>query len=163
MQVEGMFVVVERLVMADAAKQALLDKGLERAAEALGDITGPVVAAFYARFPQAREAFDRLALGARHKLEAEMVEQVLYCVMNWFDRPGEIEVILLGSVQHHGDTLLVDPAWYEGLIAAAIDVLVATIPAQAADERAIWAEVARELRGLVMQAAAWVRHRSVVA
>lgn len=149
--------------MDDAAKQALLDKGLERAAEVLGDVTEPVVELFYARFPEAREAFERLALGARHKLEGEMVEQVLYCVMNLFDRPGEIEIILLGSVPHHGDTLLVDPAWYEGLIAAASEVLVATVPADAADERAVWVEVDAVLRGMVRQAAVWVKHRTVAA
>ena len=139
------------------ARQALLETGLARAAELLGDVTGAVMAAFYARFPEARSAFDRLALGRREQLEGEMVEQALYCVMNWFDRPGEIEIILLGSVPHHGDTLMVDPSWYEGLIAATGTVLAATVPAGAADERAVWAEVDGELRALVCQSAVWIR------
>ncbi len=34
-----------------------------------------------------------------------MVEQALYCLMYGFDSPGEIEILLLGSVPHHNDTL----------------------------------------------------------
>jgi len=71
-----------------AMKHVLLDRGLERVAEQLGDVTAPIMAAFYERFPEAQVAFDRLSLGNRARLEGEMVAQALYCLMTWFAHPG---------------------------------------------------------------------------
>jgi len=67
--------------MDPAARQALLERGLERAAEALGDVTEPVMAAFYAGFPEAEASFERLSLDNRARLEGEIVAQALYCLM----------------------------------------------------------------------------------
>ena len=80
-----------------------------------------------------------------------MVERALYCLMYWFDSPGEIEIMLGGSVLHHNDTLQVRPEWYSGLIDATIDVVVATIPPCNGAELEVWDELRRELGGLVEQ------------
>ncbi|MBU6266640.1 MAG: hypothetical protein KGN34_03805 [Sphingomonadales bacterium] len=130
------------------AKHAVLERGLERAAERLGDPTQPVITAFYARHPEAQAAFERLALGKRANLEGEMVSQVLYCLMTWFESPGEVEIVLMGSVPHHAQTLEVNPAWYEGLIAASCAVLGADAQG---DERAVWDAVEADLRGVVRE------------
>lgn len=95
--------------MAPATSQALLERGLERAAETLGDVTEPVIAAFYERFPEAQATFDRLSLGNRSRLEGEMVAQALYCLMTWFEYPDEVRGVLMTSVPHHKQTLEVRP------------------------------------------------------
>lgn len=132
-----------------AARKELLDASLLRAAEQLGDITAPVVELFYSRHPECRRAFETLWPGRQNGLEGEMVERVLYCLMQWFESPGEIEIMLMGSVPHHAMTLKVDPAWYGGFLEAAIDVLTATIPPDCAAERAVWADLRGELLQLI--------------
>ena len=79
----------------------------------------PMIAAFYERFPEAQAAFDRLSLGKRARLEGEMVEQALYCLMTWFECPGEVTGELMTSVPHHKQTLEVRPECCEGYLAAA--------------------------------------------
>jgi hypothetical protein len=130
-------------------KKLLLEESLERVVEQIGDITQPTMERYYFRLPAAREAFERLWPGNRSQLEGEMVERALYCLMYWFDSPGEIEIMLGGSVLHHNDTLRVPPEWYAGLIDATIDVIVATIPPANGAELEVWDELRRELGGLV--------------
>jgi len=130
-------------------KKALLDVSLERAAELLGDVTGAAMARYYAAFPDARHAFETLWPGNRAQLEGEMVERALYCLMYWLESPGEIEILLNGSVLHHNDTLHVTPEWYSGLIEATAEVVVETIPRQNALEFAVWQELRDELRGVI--------------
>lgn len=132
-------------------KKRLLEESLERVVEQIGDITQPTMARYYDRFPAAMEAFERLWPGSRAQLEGEMVERALYCLMYWFESPGEIEIMLGGSVLHHNDTLRVPPEWYAGLVDATIDVIVATIPPGNGPELAVWDELRRELGGLVEQ------------
>lgn len=138
-------------------KKALAEAILMRAAEDLGDVTQPAIALFSQRFPQSHEAFERLWSGNRAKLEGEMVSQALYCLMSWFDSPGEIEIVLLGSVPHHAQTLEVPPDWYGGLLAALADTIGATIPDDAAQERALWGELKAELLGVIEQSALYAR------
>lgn len=120
------------------AKLALIERSLERAADALGDITAPLMARFYAAHPAAQASFEHHGLGKRALLEAEMVGNVLYCLMTWFERPEEIRIILYDSVPHHQETLKVDASWYEGMLWAGIDLIEETLPKDAADERAAW-------------------------
>ena len=133
----------------DPEKQLLLDAVVARAADLLGDITDKVFNAYYARFPAARDAFEEHAGGRRRALEGQMIEQVLYCLMTWYERPGEIEIILVNSVPHHNDVLQVSPEWYGALIEVACEIIGATIPATALDEAEVWSEVRGELRQLV--------------
>ena len=122
----------------DQAKLHLLEAGLTRAAETLGDVTVPVISAFYARYPDAQASFRHHSPANPASLEAEMVGNVLYCLMTWFERPEEIRIILYDSVPHHQETLKVDPGWYEGMLWAGIELIEETLPPDAADERAAW-------------------------
>ncbi len=120
-------------------RQAAVDAALERAAERLGDVVPLVMAAFYARFPDARASFVHHASWHPERLEAEMVDNALYCAMTWFQRRSEIEIIFDQSVPHHQHTLKIPPEWYGGLIEATLDVLEPTVPVDAGEERAAWA------------------------
>lgn len=123
----------------NATQLALVERSLERAGDALGDITAPLMARFYAAHPAAQASFEHHGLGKRDLLEAEMVGNVLYCLMTWFERPEEIRIILYDSVPHHQETLKVQPDWYEDMLYAGIDLIETTLPANAHDERAAWA------------------------
>lgn len=136
--------------MDSATRHALIERGLERAAGRLGDVTAPVIAAFYERFPEAQAAFDRLSLGNRTRLEGEMVAQAIYCLMTWFEYPGEVQGVLMTSVPHHKQTLEVRPEWYEGLLACSCAVL--SVHAAAGEHQA-WQELEAELRDLIRDAA----------
>lgn len=136
--------------MDPAAKHDLLERGLERAAECLGDVTGPVMAAFYEQFPEAQATFDRLSPGNRARLEGEMVAQTIYCLMTWFKFPGEVEGVLMTSVPHHEQTLEVRPDWYEGLLACSCAVL--SVHAVGGELQALL-DIEAELRDLIREAA----------
>lgn len=124
-----------------AEKMALLDQSLARAAEAIGDITPVVMARYYARFPEAAASFERHGMGRTAALEAEMVDNGLYCLMHCIERPIEIELLLDNSVPHHHFTLQVPIAWYQGLLDAIVDLIAETVPADAADEQRLWDEI----------------------
>lgn len=138
------------------AKLALVEKSLERAAEAIGDITAPLMARFYAVYPAAEASFEHHGLGKRALLEAEMVGNVLYCLMTWFERPEEIRIILYDSVPHHQETLKVEAGWYEGMLWAGIDLFEETLPEHAADERAVWEEMRSGLAETIAKARSFI-------
>ena len=123
--------------MQKAEKVALTEISLMRAVEILGDLTEPVMARFYSQHPQAQSVFVHHACGNRARLEAMMIENVLYCIMRWFDQPEEIKIILYSSVPHHTETLKVKADWYEALLAAGVDLIAGTVPAGEAQERAL--------------------------
>ena len=130
-------------------KSALIEGILMRAAEQVGDITPAAMALFYQRCPEARQLFEHHGGGRVYNLEGEMVEMALYCLMHWFDSPGEIEILLQGSVPHHNDTLKVPPEAYRGLLQATAEVIRDTIPPDRPDELAVWREVGEDLAGLI--------------
>lgn len=84
-----------------------------------------------------------------------MVESSLYCLMDWFDSPGEVEILLLGSVPHHQDTLSVPPEACEALLTATADVIEQTIPDDNAGERAVWNELRADLAALTRENSAY--------
>lgn len=128
-----------------AEKLALLDDSLTRAAEVIGDITPVVMARYYTRYPEAVASFEHHGMGRTAALEGEMVENCLYCLMHCIERPTEIEILLDTSVPHHHFTLNVPLTWYQGLLDETIDVIAETIPADAADEQRLWAEIREKL------------------
>lgn len=132
-----------------AEKKELLDASLIRAAEQAGDITGPAIDLYYRRYPAAKAVFERLGVGGKAQLEGQMVENTLYCLMYWFECPGEIEILLSDSVPHHHDTLEISLDWYNGLIEAVADVIVDTIPAENLAEKAVWDELRTELCAII--------------
>lgn len=134
--------------MQPIAKQALLDTSLTRAAEQLGDVTEPVFERYYAAFPEARERFYELSLHRPFQLQGQMVEQALYCLMQWFFSPDEIRIVMVGTVPHHLETLEITPRCFTGLMDTICDVIVETIPADCPDELAVWAELRAAMHGL---------------
>ncbi|HEY9090319.1 hypothetical protein [Parasphingorhabdus sp.] len=138
--------------MDEETKLALLETSLERAADRLGDITDPVMARYYKIHPGARESFREHGLGNSKKLEAEMVESVLYCLMTWLDRPEEIRIMFGSTVPHHEDTLAVNSDWFSGLVDAAVHVITETIPDTQQDEQAVWKEIHKGLSDLIADA-----------
>lgn len=128
-----------------AEKQSLLHTSLTRAAETLGDITAPVYTLYYARCPDARERFDHFYPEGRERLEGAMIQQVLYCLMYWFESPGEIEIVLMSTIPHHIETLGVTSEMFSRLLTAVCDIVTSTIPAQTMDEVEVWRELHADL------------------
>lgn len=129
-------------------KLELLDSSLMRAADLLGDITPHVFERFYQVFPEALERFEELSLHQRPDLEGQMIEQSLYCLMQWFESPDTVRIIVVGTLPHHVETLNVSMDSFAGLMDAICDVIVATIPADQPGEHAIWAELRAAMHGL---------------
>ncbi|MFM7029316.1 MAG: hypothetical protein ACKOXK_11670 [Chakrabartia sp.] len=138
--------------MTAAAAQALVDQGLERAAARLGDVTAPIMARFYADFPDALGSFSEHWPDRPGQLEQEMVGNALYFIMTWHVRPAEVKYALWSSVPHHAETLHVPARWYAGMMAAAIDVIAATLPDHAAAEAAIWQAMRADFDALIRSA-----------
>ena len=133
-----------------AERRAELERALELAAERLGDVVPPVMARFYARFPDGRASFEYHAAGTGvERLEAEMVGNCLYFITTWIDRPREIEFLAMTSVPHHVAALQVPPDWYSGLLVAAVDVLGEASP-EAAD---LWRGLRHDFEKLIAAAA----------
>lgn len=139
-------------VMDRTQKLALVETSLERTADQLGDITNPVIERYYAMHPDARASFDEHGLGNAVKLETEMVDSVLYCLMNWIDRPEEIRIMFGRTVPHHEETLHVHIDWFGGLVDAAVQIIMETIPESRRDEREVWTGIHRELTDLIRDA-----------
>lgn len=135
--------------MTKEASQAAIEARLERAAEILGDLTAPVMAEYYRRFPAARASFAHHAPHGPERLEAEMVGNTLYYVMTWFESPTEARIYFDTSVPHHRVALDVPPDWFRGLIDTLIDVVEAAVPALDNAEQQAWDEMRAALVGLV--------------
>jgi len=138
-------------------KRELLDASLERAAEQLGDITPHVMERYYAKLPGARERFEHFQPDNRQRLEGQMVEQVLYCLMEWYECPGEIEFILLNTIPHHIDTLGIAPEHFAELLLLVCDTIAGTIPVDQPDERAVLAGLRATMLDLYSQGASYAR------
>ena len=132
-------------------KLAVLEATLERAAEQLGDITPMVMDLFYQRFPEARASFKTLGLDEPEQLEATMVENALFFIMDWWRDDAMIAITLEHSVPHHKSTLAVPPAYYTGLITATADVIGSTIPAGAEGERTVLDEIHARLAQVIAE------------
>ena len=135
--------------MSKKTEQAAIEARLERAAEQLGDLTAPVMAEYYRRFPEARASFAHHAPHGPERLEAEMVGNTLYYVMSWFQSPVEARIYFDTSVPHHRVALDVPPDWFRGMIDTLIDVVEAAVPAVDAAEQQAWTEMREALVGLV--------------
>ncbi len=131
--------------MASNQHLALIEATLTRTAEQLGDITPRVIERLYRQFPAMEASFAHHGLGKQAQLEGDMVQNALYCLMDWHADPGSIEVMLFNSVPHHHYTLQVPPQWYAGLLEVTAEVIGETIPAAAEDERNAWQSLTAEL------------------
>jgi hypothetical protein len=135
--------------MTDLAGKAAIEARLERYAESHGDPTGPVMAEYYRRFPDARASFVHHSPHDPAKLEAEMVGNTIYYLLCWFENPIEARIYFDTSVPHHRVALAVPPDWYRGLIEVVIDVIEAAESAPDPDEARAWRAMREGLVGLV--------------
>jgi hypothetical protein len=142
----------EPLPVTTNAKQSVLDTILIRAAEQLGDVTEPIMAAYYEQFPEGRKIFTEHGIAGVSKLEAEMVETTLYCMAYWFENKLDVQIILDQTVPHHVDTLRIPLIYFAGLITVAAEVLGETIPNTSPDEKLIWDELIQALDQTTTQA-----------
>ncbi len=131
-------------------KLAVVEKILERAAEKIGDITAPTMTNFYGRHPGGRELFAEHARRLDH-LEGLMVEQSVYCLMQWFVSPMEIEILLRDTVPHHKHTLKIPTSAYSELLIATADTIGNTIPAENTREKSVWNELCGQLLTAIAQ------------
>ncbi len=138
-----------------AGEQAaqLVDNILERASDLLGDITPHVMARYYAAMPQAMERFEFHHPYKREKLEGEMIEQALYCLMRWHSDRSEIEIILSTTVPHHMFALDIPLELFTGMLDAVFDTIAETIPADADPDRTLWRGLHEALRQQVEESA----------
>ena len=111
------------MLFVPADSERFLAKAGQRGADALGDVTAPVIAEFYRRYPEAQASFAHHMPGNPASLEAEMVGNTLYYVMTWFEKPVEARIAFDSSVPQHRVALGVPPDWYRGFIDAFLDVV----------------------------------------
>jgi hypothetical protein len=137
---------------------ALLEAGLKRTADALGDITPRVMRLLYQRHAEAPATFKGFrANGLRQSLEGEMVAQTLHCIMQWLQDPMEVESIFWGTVPHHVETLKVSTSLFCGLFEAVCDTIIATIPLERDHEAELWARLRSDIAALIIRYAKSVR------
>jgi len=136
--------------MAPSSKMQLLDTIMERACDILGDVTPHVFNLYYVTFPEARAHFVKHARSKCGQLEGQMVEQILYCLMEWPESPEQVKIILLDCGPHHVETLDIPPGLFCGLIDAVCNVIDKTIPQQEEDEKALWKSIHNDVRAVCL-------------
>lgn len=145
---ESVAVPIRQVTAGDPAKLEQLEKILERAAERLGDVTADVLALYYARYPGARQAFIEHGCGYTERLEHGMVDSALYCLMTWFERPLEVEIVFVDTVPHH-QLLNIPLAYFSGLQEAVVDVIGQTVDDGDSESLALLAELKHDLLTLI--------------
>jgi hypothetical protein len=126
-----------------------IESRLERYAALRSDPTAPVIAAFYARYPDARASFAHHSPHNPAKLEAEMVGNTLYYLMTAFESPVETRIYFDTSVSHHRVALAVSPDWYRGFLEITIDEIEQAVPPTGPAEQQAWSDLREVLVGLV--------------
>ena len=133
----------------DLEKQGSIEKILELVAEERGDITAEVLDLYFERYPQAREIFQEAGShNTELRLQQEMVETGLYCLMTYFERPTEVEIILLQTVPHH-NFLNIPTDYFCGLNDAIFDVMERTIPMDYSNEKRSFQELRTSLTEII--------------
>ncbi len=132
-------------------KIAALEASLATAADTIGDITQPTLELFYQQYPEAKAVFIRHGQEKTQALETSMVDAALYCLMNWFQNPIEIEIILQETVPHHANVLDIAPELFAGLMSAVIDTVASVIPPELrANEVSVLDELRDQLSQLIV-------------
>ena len=130
--------------MEKSTDAGLIDRCLAFAADKIGDLHPPVLEKYHDRLPGAKAEL------ARHddsgELEHSMVEQALYCLMTWFVRPMEVQIVLRETVPHHIQTLMVPLPYLEQPITALIDVVGEAVPLTAEAELMTLNKLQKELQ-----------------
>ena len=128
-----------------AERAELARTSLARLAELRGDATSEVLERYYVAQPGARASFEAHGLGDVAQLEARMVSETLFLLLRWAEDPASARIDQATTVVHHNDTLEIGPAWYMGLVDAALSVLLETVPDDGLDERAMWQAIRGEI------------------
>lgn len=136
------------LPTSDPARQVRLETILEAAADKLGDITPATLELYYSRYPEARRAFVEHGCGYTQRLELEMVDSALYCLMIWFERPLEVEIIYSDAVPHH-ELLNIPATFFAGLQEALVDVIDRTVADTDSEAKAFLAQLKNQLITLI--------------
>jgi hypothetical protein len=129
-------------------KLAVVERILDDAADELGDPTPLVLERFHRAFPAGKALFCHHGGRNSSRMEADMVRSVLYCVMIWFERPAEVEIMFNHTIPHH-EMLNIDTGYFSGLLAATLDVIGETLPAGDETRQAVWSELETQLLVLV--------------
>jgi hypothetical protein len=124
----------------------MLDRILSRAVDRLGDLRPAVMTRFYGKYPETRALFSEQSAGHPQRLEGEMVEQTLYCLMTWVERPAEVAIVFRSTVPHHEAALNVSPGLFLGFVDAVVHVLLTTSPPRHPEERALLESLRAALR-----------------
>lgn len=124
---------------------------MERLVEQKGDITGEVIARYYARFPEARASFEHHGCGYREELEGRMVNTTAFFLLQWIENRASTLIEQGTTIPQHHDTLQVGPKWYMGLIDTVLAVLLETVPSANLDEREMWITARGEIAQFVEQ------------
>lgn len=138
------------LPTSDPVRQARLESILATAADELGDITPATLALYYSRYPEARQSFVEHGCGYTQRLELEMVDSALYCLMIWFERPLEVEIIYTDAVPHH-ELLNIPVALFAGLQEALVDVIDSTVAATHTEAKTFLAELKTQLLSVIQR------------
>jgi len=136
-----------------AERMTLMETTLERAAEAVGDLTRPVRDRFYRRYPEAAASFHELGLGEPGPLEARMIESALFCLMHWLEESTVVKTLVDVYLPHHCITLNVREEWFQGMVEETADIVMETIPPEQAAEQAVWGEIRAGLIAAIADAA----------
>jgi len=100
----------------------LVERSLERLAEARGDITAEAIARYYRRWPDARASFERHGLGDCAALEASMVAETAFLLLQWSSDEAAAKISQGATIVHHHDILEIPLGWYIGLIDAVVEL-----------------------------------------
>ena len=144
---------------ADHDPVSLMEAALTRAAELVGDITAPVIERLYARFPASRAHFAELGSDKICRLEADMVENTLFALMEWLTDGATIAINLGDTVPHHMTVLRIEVAHFAALVEETAGVVINTIPADRPGERAVWQRIRDEILEVVASSAEWEQER----
>ena len=123
-----------------------LDRVLQFACDAYGDITPQVSEHFHARHPDARKAIEERYPGRLAELEGLMVEQALYCIMQWPIDRQEVEFILGTVGPQHASTFGIGTEHFIGFFDSVFAVIRQTIPSHALPESRIFGSLQSELQ-----------------
>lgn len=137
--------------METASPARLFERCLEYTAEHVGDFHRPLLDRFYQELPEAKAQFARHA-NANNKLEDDMIEQALYCLMTWYERPAEIQIVLRDTVPHHIETLDIPMVYFEGLISTLLDIITEATPAEAEQEHQVLLKLREEINETLIDA-----------
>ncbi len=91
-----------------------------------------------------RFQFDGLADVRFCLLEVSMLDQTLYCMMTWFERPKEVEIILWNAITHH-EYLEIPHEMFAGMISATARVIKKYLPEEKSSMLAVIDSLEKEL------------------